>query len=289
MSLDSSPTKFSIAVDDGDIAITGFGSPAAVPDIVFLHANGFNGQCYAEVLAPLGAGHWVLAIDLRGHGRTTLPTSMEGHRWQIFADDLLPALQKLGGMPRVLAGHSMGATSCLLACAGLTEAQLPQKLVLFDPVIAPPAFYNPDAPPDHEFPLARLTAARRMEFPDREAAFAQYRGRGAFRSWPDQVLRDYLSDGLLPNAQGGVSLACAPAWEALNFASAARSDPYPALVRPEIARKTQIFKAAENSTFNPKLDALAPGVTVTLTEGSSHFLPMEHPEVVRCGLELNCP
>ncbi len=43
--------------------------------------------------------------------------------------------------------------------------------------------------------LAEGALRRRSDFPSREAALAAYRGRGAFRTWPEAPLADYVADG----------------------------------------------------------------------------------------------
>jgi hypothetical protein len=78
-------------------------------------------------------------------------------------------------------------------------------------------------------PIARATLRRRPVFDSREQAMAAYRGRGAFKGWPDMVLADYLSEGL-NETTAGLSLTATPAWEAANYAAQAH-DPWRALRR----------------------------------------------------------
>ncbi len=61
--------------------------------------------------------------------------------------------------------------------------------------------------------LAERAEKRRDAFASLDEAFALYRGRGAFKTWPDETLRDYLSGGsragrrrnapLMPSGVGG--------------------------------------------------------------------------------------
>ncbi len=262
-----------IAIESGDVAAIEMGPAERKLDLLFLHANGFCASAYVPILAPLG-GLRILAVDLRGHGMTRLPTPLPHPGWRLYAEDLLAVLRVLGEVPRVLAGHSMGGTTALLAApeiAGLGG------LVLFDPVIVSAWHYAraPRAPEDGTA-MAQAALRRKPGFATREEAFAAYRGRGAFRSWPDETLRGYLEDGLMPVA-GGFALSCAPAWEAANFASYAMDDPTGAL--GSVGVPIRILRAGENSTC---VLAEAPGahVRIDTIAGSSHFLPMERPEVV---------
>ena len=65
--------RFTFEAPDGDVAALEFGDPAERLAAVWLHATGFNAMTYQSILAPLGLRTKVQAVDLRGHGRSTLP------------------------------------------------------------------------------------------------------------------------------------------------------------------------------------------------------------------------
>ncbi len=267
-----------VTISSGDVAAIELGPADRPLDVLFLHANGFCASAYTPILAPL-AGLRILAIDLRGHGLTRLPTPMPHPGWRLYADDLLAFLAALGEAPRVLAGHSMGGATALLAAPAVSGLA---GLVLFDPVIVSPWHYArvPRAP-EGDTPMAQAALRRKPGFASREEAFAAYQGRGAFRSWPDEMLRAYLEDGLTPVADG-FALSCAPAWEAQNFASYAMDDPTVGL--GSIGVPIHILRAGVNSTC--ALDeAPGPRIMVDTVAGSSHFLPMERPELVSKALK----
>jgi len=268
----------------GEIAALEYGPPERTLDILFLHANGFNAGTYRQALAPLGAGLRVLAVDMRGHGRTKLPTPIEGHAWRIFADDLLALLSALGEVPRVLAGHSMGGTTALLAAPHLPKLH-GTALVLFDPVIASHAAYESNGAPDWNQPFAQAALRRKSTFATRAEAAAAYRGRGAFKTWPDTMLDDYLEDGLRREPAGGLALACAPKWEAANFASYATSNPYAGFAGA--GGTVRVLRAERHSPCSvTESDAAlhGPGLRVETVSGCTHFLPMERPDLVRNAL-----
>src|SRR5690606_27145542 len=80
----------------GAMAALDFGPADRPIDIVFSHANGFNARTYRTVLADLAPRFRILAVDLRGHGRTALPTETEGRNsWDGLADDLLALMAAL--------------------------------------------------------------------------------------------------------------------------------------------------------------------------------------------------
>jgi hypothetical protein len=94
-------------------------------------------------------------------------------------------------------------------------------------------------------PLVQGALRRRAVFDSREAAFTAYRGRGAFRTWPEAMLADYVGGGFRDRDDGKVELACAPAWEASNY-SAQAHDPWRAMGR--IRCPARILKAEKGST-----------------------------------------
>ena len=121
---------------EGEMALLDFGDPDRPVDLLFVHANGFNALTYRALLAPLSASLRIVAPDLRGHGATSLPAVPRGRRsWADLRDDLISLLDLLGGPPLTLAGHSMGATSALLAAE--RRPGRVANLVLLDPVIWP--------------------------------------------------------------------------------------------------------------------------------------------------------
>lgn len=248
-------------------------------DIVFSHANGFNARTYLSILAPIAQTRRILLPDMRGHGRTELPAEPAGRTsWLDFRDDLLALLAALDLRDVVLAGHSMGATTSLLAAAEAPERV--RELVLFEPVINRAGI---DGEPS-ESPFVQGALKRRAEFPSREAAEAAYTGRGAFRSWSPQMLKDYVADGLRDLPDGTVTLAAAPVWEHSNYLAQAH-DGRGALAR--IDAPLRIFQAEHHSTFGMTADeliALKPDAALEMVEGTTHFLPMERPDLVAAAL-----
>ncbi len=269
----------------GEMAALEFGPDNRAIDILLLHANGFNARTYRQALAPLGAALRVLAVDLRGHGLSRLPTPTTHHAWKVYADDLLALLRALGAPPRVLAGHSMGATACLLAAPHLTDAGN-IALVLFDPVVAGEAVYaDSTGALAWDQPLTQAALRRKATFASRTEAATAYRGRGAFKTWPDAVLQDYLADGLRETPDGSVTLACAPAWEAANFAAYAISNPYAGFAAA--AGRLRVLRAETGSTCSVTEQSATtrwPGIRMETVAGTTHFLPMERPDVVQAAL-----
>jgi len=270
---------------EGDMAVLDFGDANRPVDLIFVHANGFNARTYRTLLAPLASSMRILAPDLRGHGASTLPTSTVGRRsWHDHRDDLISLLDAFPGPPVVMAGHSMGGTASLLAAAERPERV--SRLVLFDPVIwgGPTSllFRLPLLRGLAErIPIVRGARRRRPGFESREAALAAYRGRGAFKGWPDPVLIDYLAEGLVPSGDAFV-LACTPDWEASNYLSQGH-DPWRAL--RTYRGPTRILKA-ETGSINqvPESPRGLAHVAVETAPGTGHLFPMVRADIVRDAL-----
>ena len=284
------PRRRTFQLPDGEMAALDFGDPDRPVDVIFTHANGFNAMTYRSILGPISASLRVVAIDQRGHGESRLPAHTEGRRsWLDLRDDLAAVLDQIGGPPVILAGHSMGATASIMA-SSIRPARV-RALVLFDPVILTwfRALYAlapwTSGRAWRHMPIARKAAARRSTFPSASDAFAAYRGRGAFKSWPETVLADYVAGGFIQQADGAVALACSPGWEASNFSAQANN-----LwgVAGRVKAPITIFRAERGSTCGigdgRYFLRAHPGSSVTTIPGTSHFLPMERPDIVRDAL-----
>lgn len=265
----------------GEMSALEFGPAERPVDIVFIHANGFNARTYASILAPLAADFHVLAIDQRGHGRSGLKPEIEGRTsWYGLRDDLLALLEALDLRNVVLGGHSMGGTASILASAEAPGRV--KSLVMFDPVVLTPESIAANAGGETiESPLVQGALRRRALFPSHQAAVEAYTGRGAFKSWTPAMLTDYVADGFRARPDGQVELTCAPEWEASNFTSQAH-DTWDAFARS--TAPITIFRAENGSTCrveDHEAQLAASGrITLETVPGTTHFLPMERPDVV---------
>lgn len=282
------PRRLDVAINNrwgqGSMSVLDFGDPARPVDLVFVHANGFNAETYRRLLQPLSGSLRIWAPDLRGHGQTRLPLTTDIRRnWHDHRDDVVSLLQSMDGAPVALAGHSIGGTSSLLAAAEVPDRV--SKLLLLDPVIWGrltvglfnlPGFGRISS----GVPIVKSTLRRRADFDTREQALQSWRGRGAFKGWPDAVLADYVLSGLVDTPQG-VTLACTPQWEASNYASQAHN-PWRALRRYK--GPVRIMKAQNGSLCAPKNGRMGGHVTVETVEGGGHLFPITHAALTRDAL-----
>jgi pimeloyl-ACP methyl ester carboxylesterase len=249
----------------------------------FTHATGFHGYTYRPLLERLPANLDVHAVDLRGHGGSReLGDVARFDSWQVYVDDLLAWLDAREE-PVILAGHSVGGTVSLLAAAARPEAV--SGLLLLEPVLVPWYARGPIAILQalgqmHRHPLAEGAARRKNDFQSKAEALARYDGRGAFATWPREVLECYVEQGFVPS-EGGVTLACAPAWESRSFALTPRN---PLRAVATLPCPLTLLVGDRGSTCGPaaekELVRKLPQARVRRVAGASHFLPMEQPDVV---------
>ena len=179
----------------------------------------------------------------------------------------------------VLAGHSMGGTSSLLAAAAEPGR------VKAPGAVRPGGHAGRRRRPtrgDEHNPLAVGAQTPPRDFPSKAAVVEAYRGRGAFRTWSDDQLADYVEAGFRETETGEVTLTCTPAWEASNF----RTHNYDAWAAFLESRcPIHVLRAEVASTFRlegHEHELAATGrIAIETIPGTSHFLPMERPDLVR--------
>ena len=288
--------RFEHPIKGGTIAGLEFGDPIRDFSAVFLHATGFNAMTYQSILAPLGLRARLAGLDLRGHGGTKLTLKPRYASWRVHRDDVISWIETNAPRGVVLSGHSMGGCVALMVAG--KRPDLVKGLVLADPVILRPRVYRFN----HLVPFSRFLAARhslargakrrRSVFANVAEARDSYKGRGAFASWREPFLDDYLLDGLEQDKENGQAaadrkwrLTCSPASEAATFA-AQRNRPWSALKRVHKAGiPLTILKAERGSVMLPAVDQLIlrrhPQAIIKIVRGTSHFLPMEAPYALR--------
>lgn len=282
--------RVSFELKAGRMAGLAWGDDTRPPDILFLHATGFNARTYNTLLAPLGERFHVLAVDLRGHGQSKLPAHTFGYgSWNRHRDDVIELIDHHIKSPVTLAGHSMGGTVSLLTAG--RRPDLARGLALIDPVIMSSGMYSfgqlPGAPIwwSITFPIARGASRRRAKFPSKDAAVEALTGRGVFKSFKPEQIADYVADGF-NETDDGVTLACTPAWEARTFA-AQRHDPWASL--PKAPPPIVILRADIRSTLPQgaasRILEVRPDARIATVDGASHMVPMERPDRVRAALE----
>lgn len=268
---------------DGRISAVHFGDTAQTPRLLMLNANGFNGYSYKTILEPLGVH--AIALDLRGHGMSELPTDVAALKnWYIFRDDVVEFFDRYIEAPLVLAGHSYGAVTGILSMPQIKDKV--SGYVGFDPVLVPGlarAFNR--MPGGRSFmkkrlPIARNAGRRRSKFESLEAAFERYKNRGAFRGFTDEAIRDYLTGGLVQDREG-MKLACDPLWEQAIF-TAQGHNVFKAVPHLPNNNSHVTFAGKHGAvSFQSGRDAIAKVIgaeNVVFDKDRAHMFPMHDPD-----------
>ncbi|MBE9540323.1 MAG: alpha/beta hydrolase, partial [Proteobacteria bacterium] len=114
----------------------------SLPPLLALHGWLDNAASF-EMLAPLLRSHYVVALDLTGHGRSSRRS--EDATYQIWDDlpEVMAVLDQLGWQQFDLIGHSRGAIISTILASAIPERI--NHLVLLDAVM-------PQAIPEEDFP-----------------------------------------------------------------------------------------------------------------------------------------
>ena len=265
------------------------------PGFQFAHATGFNALTYKELLEPLSDNFNVRAVDARGHGFTKLKANPQDmYDWKIYCDDLIKSVElfvEKTQKPIILSGHSMGAASAIQVAA--IRPDLVSGLVLVDPVLMTnkikvifkigrkyPLFKN--------FPIIKqgmmmseATKKRRRYWKNKEEIFNSYKNKLIFKTWTETTIRNYIEGGteLIGDE---TRLTCDPLWEAATFSSW-KHDAMGLI--DKLNCPITLLQAEFNSTARGdgpiklmKQDKL--GVH-KIVKGSTHFLPMEFPNIIK--------
>ena len=284
MSAYPAPIRRDYALSDGMISGVHFGHIDNPLKIVFLHANGFNAYAYKTIFEALDVH--AVALDLRGHGFTQLPQNIKTLKsFQIFADDAVEFFTRYIDPSVILAGHSFGAVSAIMAAPKIREKL--NGYVGFDPVTLPwlarksLSLPGARAYTKKRFILARKAGQRKSQFQSTEMAFAHYKGRGVFRTAPDAILRDYLSGGLQPDGAGGYRLCCAPKWEQAIYV-AQNHNLYKGVA--DLPDNSHIIYAGKFSAVSTPASRRAvqkrqPKISVQFDETLEHLFPLQQPDI----------
>jgi len=253
------------------------------PTVILAHATGFHGRTW-DAVARLLPEFRILAIDLRGHGRSEM--TGEPDSWEIFGLDTADFVSALGLRGALGVGHSMGGHSVTIAAK--REPQAFGGLLLVDPVM--PLDRRP--PREGQGGVSDFVRKRRNEWGSPEEMVERFKDRFPYSSWQPSVLEDYARWGLLPNPNGeGYVLACSPDMEGGTYGGSGNGPAMGTEVIPHIhvpvtvMRGKQPVPGVQGAPFStsptpPQLASLfADGEDVLLPD-LSHFIPMEAPATV---------
>lgn len=247
------------------------------PLLFFAHATGFHARVFDAVIEHF-PGRRIISVDLHGHGRS------EGGpitRWLDVTDKIAALITELGVNGAVGIGHSMGGHT-LAQCAGDNSSAF-SHLVLFDPVIMDPRFYEDTGgifTADTPHPASR----RKRDFESVEAMIERFRNRDPYELFDARVFEDYCRFGLAKKPdETGYELSCLPEVEA-SFYGASRTNPGIHDAVKRITAPTTIVRAKQlpvmdfkgSPTWPQLADQIPSGIDMPRPD-RTHFHPFEDP------------
>ena len=276
------PRRGDIAANGIDLAYFEWGAPSARPSVLLVHATGFHARCWDGVVRALGEEWHAIAVDLRGHGRS----SKQGpYDWRQFGDDVSAFVEALGIGGAIGVGHSMGGHALTQAAARHPSGFA--QLLLVDPVILDPAAYAAPGQPAFAKAEQHPVSRRRNAWASAEQMFRHFEHRSPFSLWQPDVLLDYCRFGLLAEGDGFV-LACPPLVEASIYLGSAGHDiaddidsvrQRVVVLRAERKAERGPMDFSQSPTWEGLAAAFANGRDVHLPQ-LTHFIPMQRPQLV---------
>jgi len=252
------------------------------PSFHLLHATGFNAYTYRQILEPLSEHLNVYASDLRGHGWSTLKADPDRlFSWDVYRKDFFQLLDFINE-PLYLMGHSVG--SVVSIAGALYRPDLVKGLILTEPLIYPEnmmQLFDQSNPATN--PMVIGARKRRAGFSSQQEMIQKYLGRGAFKTWEQSWIEDYVEGGSRILADGSVELSCNPEWEAKSF-QVAEDTPWEDIRKLHCPSSIVYANGGAFSTCHQsgvdKYLTLQPTTQVITNSKATHFLPMEQPALV---------
>jgi 2-(acetamidomethylene)succinate hydrolase len=236
--------------------------------ILFLHGVTANAFVWRPVMDRLSQRYRAVAIDQRGHGRSSIGRDGRFDAGAC-AEDVTDVAAALRAGPVLLVGHSLGARNAIAAGARRPDLIAGVVAIDFTPYIAPAAFDALDA---------RVAGGART-FGD-AGEVAAYLAERYPRLPPGAVARR-ARHGYAPDAAGRLRpLADAGAMRAT--CAGLRADLAPDLSR--LARPALLVRGADSAFVSAAAfeaaRALRADLRAVVVAGADHYVPEEQPDQV---------
>ena len=249
------------------------------PPLLLAHATGFHGRCWIPFAAALADRFDVWALDQRGHGASGKAPGGRYDDWSLFVDDLLAVVDTLGLSGWRAFGHSLGGAVLLMA-----ETRRPGTftgICCFEPVVVPPEMLSGETPSERPR-LNDVARKRRGSFASKRAALENYASKPPFARFDPETLAAYVEFGFVDQANGTVTLACAPHDEASVYEGALVNGAWNALssVRAPV---TVLGGEEVDDPVSMVVEAVARSLrrgAALRVSGVDHFGPFEEPAKV---------
>ena len=249
------------------------------PPLLLQHPNGFCAGVFDPLARQLRADYRPIGVDVRGHGASERPASLDDCTFTNGVRDVLAVLDALGIDELVALGHSFGGGVAVLLDA--VRPGVVRKALLCEAIVFPLPGQVPGVPspagPGGPNPMAALARKRRAVWPDRATVLESYASRPPMDVMERDVLAAYVRWGFRDRPDGRIELACEPEVEA-RFFEAAGDAPVPRSRSPtcrhEGAADGGLRHCHQPAEGVFAAQAEAAGTPLLQVEGT-HFFPQE--------------
>jgi pimeloyl-ACP methyl ester carboxylesterase len=230
------------------------------PPLLLVHGWTCDHTYFAPQFDHFRPSHRVIAVDLRGHGRSDKPE--QDYTMTAFADDLAWLCDQLAVEKPVVVGHSMGGVVALHLAALFPD--VPSAIVTVDsPIVLPQVLRDTFAP-----------LIKALKTPQYREAQRQFVSEGLFLSTDDPARKARIVEDMSSAPQHVMSSA---------FESTVSSGTEDMLQRCQVP--LLVLLAAQVLSDIPRLRKLRPGAVIGQTVGAGHFHQLEVPEQVDSMIE----
>ena len=251
-----------------------WGDPS-LQTVIMVHATGLCSAVWNPIATKLSQTKHVMAFDQRGHGDSDKSDS--GNSFELIGEDLASIIETLGESQIFAVGHSSGGIATLIA-DHLLSGQIAKAMLVETRIL--------DGQGSGGILKKRADQTRRKRtiWENRNTMYEAYRPRNAFKNWTEECFISFIERGtkLLPD--GKAQLKCSPEIEASFYEQ--RENLVLSNYFKDLTAEYKIllgnYPEAQHIDDNDLVYFLnnVPDSSVKSMQIGSHFLPLEHPQVV---------
>ena len=251
-----------------------WGNPS-LQTVIMVHATGLCSAVWNPIATKLSQTKHVMAFDQREHGDSDKSDS--GNSFELIGEDLASIIEILGESQIFVVGHSSGGIATLIA-DHLLSGQIAKAMLVETRIL--------DGQRSGGILKKRADQTRRKRpiWENRNTMYEAYRPRDAFKNWTEECFISFIERGtkLLPD--GKAQLKCSPEIEASFYEQ--RENLVLSNYFKDLTAEYKIllgnYPEAQHIDDNDLVYFLnnVPDSSVKSMQIGSHFLPLEHPQVV---------
>ena len=251
-----------------------WGNPS-LQTVIMVHATGLCSAVWNPIATKLSQTKHVMAFDQREHGDSDKSDS--GNSFELIGEDLASIIETLGESQIFAVGHSSGGIATLIA-DHLLSGQIAKAMLVETRIL--------DGQRSGGILKKRADQTRRKRpiWENRNTMYEAYRPRDAFKNWTEECFISFIERGtkLLPD--GKAQLKCSPEIEASFYEQ--RENLVLSNYFKDLTAEYKIllgnYPEAQHIDDNDLVYFLnnVPDSSVKSMQIGSHFLPLEHPQVV---------